>query len=168
MPLTMTGADMVASFVISWFAGNIPTIKDAINNESKQKMILESLKPEFEDFNGIQDDYLKTVSYVWHYDRFSANDLLSLMFKVYYIIKNSKGQKSLVAFLQNYMISITDFAICKHRNDFSLAYIDVAGLRRKALSVSGYESTVRLMQAYYHLLKTEPKLSQELEDLLIG
>lgn len=39
MPLTMTGADMVASFVISWFAGNIPTIKDAINNESKQKMI---------------------------------------------------------------------------------------------------------------------------------
>ena len=92
MPLTMTGADMVASFVISWFAGNIPTIKDAINNESKQKMILESLKPEFEDFNGIQDDYLKTVSYVWHYDRFSANDLLSLMFKVYSIIKNNKGQ----------------------------------------------------------------------------
>ena len=138
------------------------------NEESKQKMILGSLKPEFEDFNGIQDDYLKTVSYVWHYDRFSANDLLSLMFKVYSIIKNSKEQKSLVAFLQSYMISLTDFAISKRRNDFSLAYIDVAGLRRKALSVSGYESTVRLMQAYYHLLKTEPKLSQELEDLLIG
>ena len=90
------------------------------------------------------------------------------MFKVYSIIKNNKGQKSLVAFLQSYMISISDFAISKRRNDFSLAYIDVAGLRRKALSVSGYESTVRLMQAYYHLLKTEPKLSQELEDLLIG
>ena len=83
-------------------------------------------------------------------------------------IKNNKGQKSLVAFLQSYMISITDFAISKRRNDFSLAYVDIIGLRRKALFASGYESTIRLMQAYYHLLKTEPKLNQELEDLLIG
>ena len=128
------------------------------------KVIVSVLSNEQPDYEKIENDILKTASYLWHIDNFNTPDIAILMHRLYGFWSMNWNQHSLIESANNTLIAIFKNRLRKTPEAFNLQYSDINRLISDALKEQGFESTHKLIKAYYYLLKNPPKVNNELED----
>ena len=139
---------------------------EVIGKPKLEKEILQALSDESPEYAKIENDVLKTISYLWHIDNFSSPNLVILMHRLYRVLSQNWKQHSLIESANNTLISIINHRLLINPDAFNLLYSNPDILIDDALKKIGFESTHRLIIAYNFLLKNPPTVNGELEDFL--
>lgn len=137
----------------------------AINKQEMGSNVVNSLF-DVPDYEGMVNDILKTVCYVWHMQEYSSSDVVIIMHRVFVILSKNWKQASMTRSLNNMLVSTLNYRMQHDSSAFDNDSNLAKNLINRAYKHKDYECAHKLIVAYNYLLKKQPEVHGDLEEFL--